>query len=48
MSLRRSGTRKALAAPTPTVAKPKKGYEIVQQGMKELYPQDKSFTPEVE
>ncbi|KAI1335246.1 hypothetical protein F5Y15DRAFT_398616 [Xylariaceae sp. FL0016] len=45
MSLQRSATRKAGAAP----ARHKKDYDVVKQGIKELYPLDKSHVvPEVD
>lgn len=45
MSLQRSATRKAPAGP----ARRKKDYDIVQQGVKELYPLDKSdVEPEID
>ncbi|KAI0849064.1 hypothetical protein F5Y00DRAFT_236514 [Daldinia vernicosa] len=45
MSLQRSATRKAAAGP----ARRKKEYDIVQQGVKELYPLDKSgVEPEID
>jgi hypothetical protein len=52
MSLKRSVTKRAPGpnADAPTAVKPKKGYDIIQQGMKQLYPsQDEiALVPEVE
>jgi hypothetical protein len=40
MSLQRSGTRRVAGGAAPP--RPKKGYEVVQQGIKQLYPEPDS------
>ncbi|KAI9150449.1 Ankyrin repeat domain-containing protein [Paramyrothecium foliicola] len=40
MSLQRSATRRVAGGPAPI--RPKKGYEVVQQGIKQLYPKPES------
>jgi hypothetical protein len=53
-SLHRSGTRKERAAAASgatnatDAAKPKKGYDVVKQGIKVLYPEDESKRTDTE